>query len=883
MAMKNFRLILLNPAIDQCTDDDSHAVINQLETVSEINNKFNDVNECVKFITDICNEKVFIIIMNYLDEKSISDIHNQPQIDSILIYAPRKAIVKDWIETWPKIKDIFQQDTELIKSLKRTIRQYDENSIPISIIKPSTDLDRNFDQLDPTFIYTQMLKEILLEVKYHKQSINDMATYLRQFYANNESVLNKITNFKQEYKSESAILWYTREVFIYSTLNKALRNLEANTIIQMGIFIRDLDLNIKSIYKKQDDEDYLNELDVYRGQCMIKEDFQKIQQSQGGLLSFNNFLSTSVDSNVALMYAQSDPKDSNSIGVLFHMKISRSSSSTHYGYIADISQFDKEYEILFSMHTIFRIGTIEQLDKSGPEWKVNLTITNDTDQDLKVLAEHLRNETKQATGWLRLVPLLTRLGEFKKAHELCQRLLQSTSDIRETVSIYGQLGIIHDNLSDSRQAISWYNSALEIISRLNLSDKKSLAVMLNNIGLAYKNLDQRKNALLYLEKSLEIYKNASPSNQFGLGCFYNNLGTMYNSLGEQLKALDFFKEAIKSDESLPPNHPDLAMTYKNMAGLYNDMSDFPQALDFIKKALVIEEKTLPKDHPTLNLSYCQKGNILRNLGDYSDAMTLYKNALKITKIKHGELHIDVIAAYGNISLVYLEMGEYKKAISKSKKGIKIASQLFDEHNLLAAFNNIIGIASCHLKNYADAFSFCQKSLNFFKKTPHSNPLDLANVYICVGGIHMACQQRQKALEYFRKGRIIQEQVFPPDHPHLANTYANIGGVYNDMGDSLRALFFCGKGLIIRQKKLPSAHPVLFSSYMSVVQPLIMLHQSSEARLACEKALHIAQRALPVGNEERQLCEKTYKLLTVCDPSSGNDFKTMMEFLLKDEF
>jgi len=110
---------------------------------------------------------------------------------------------------------------------------------------------KTWNQLEPSFMYTQIFKEILLEMKYNKQSIKDFILFWRYHYINNIFTLKIIAEFERDYCSQCSIRWYTREYFIYQMLNQALRMLEADTIINMGFFIHDLDEQIKELHQKQ--------------------------------------------------------------------------------------------------------------------------------------------------------------------------------------------------------------------------------------------------------------------------------------------------------------------------------------------------------------------------------------------------------------------------------------------------------------------------------------------------------------------------------------------------------------------------------------------------------------------------------------------------------
>jgi hypothetical protein len=85
-------------------------------------------------------------------------------------------------------------------------------------------------------------------------------------------------------------------------------------------------------------------------------------KTKGGLISFNNFLSTSKKETIARIYARRAMNDSGLIGVVFKMVIDPWVSSTPFALINDVSFFkSSEQEILFSMHTVFRIGNINKI------------------------------------------------------------------------------------------------------------------------------------------------------------------------------------------------------------------------------------------------------------------------------------------------------------------------------------------------------------------------------------------------------------------------------------------------------------------------------------------------------------------------------------------
>ena len=58
---------------------------------------------------------------------------------------------------------------------------------------------------------------------------------------------------------------------------------------------------------------------VYRGQSMSKTEFEHLTKTNGGLIAFNNFLSTSKDRSVSLRFANHALANPDLMGILFIM------------------------------------------------------------------------------------------------------------------------------------------------------------------------------------------------------------------------------------------------------------------------------------------------------------------------------------------------------------------------------------------------------------------------------------------------------------------------------------------------------------------------------------------------------------------------------------
>ncbi|CAF4782517.1 unnamed protein product, partial [Rotaria sp. Silwood2] len=132
----------------------------------------------------------------------------------------------------------------------------------------------------------------------------------------------------------------------------------------MGFFIRHLHNHITQLHQEQQGSMPTN-FQVFRGQGLSIEDFEKMKKTKGGLMSFNNFLSTSRDREIPFeSFARPAANNPNSVGILFVMAIDTAicmKSSATFAEVSKVSFFEGEEEILFSTHTIFRINQIEPI------------------------------------------------------------------------------------------------------------------------------------------------------------------------------------------------------------------------------------------------------------------------------------------------------------------------------------------------------------------------------------------------------------------------------------------------------------------------------------------------------------------------------------------
>ncbi|CAF4701344.1 unnamed protein product [Rotaria sp. Silwood2] len=224
--IENFLLIWLDANIDETQEDFRKSVKHLRHVVASITT-FTDAKECFKFLDEIKKEKVFMIVSGAIGRQIASELQVMPQLESIYVLCGNKSYQEEWAKTIPKVKGVYTDIKPICQALEIDRQRCDQSMIPVS-----------FNGFDPLFMYTQLLKEALLDIEDDdKKSIKDLADYCRE---QDDIPEDQIKQVEREYRNHTPIWWYTAETFMYSILNRGLRQMDVDIILKMVFFIRHL-------------------------------------------------------------------------------------------------------------------------------------------------------------------------------------------------------------------------------------------------------------------------------------------------------------------------------------------------------------------------------------------------------------------------------------------------------------------------------------------------------------------------------------------------------------------------------------------------------------------------------------------------------------------
>ncbi|CAF4043423.1 unnamed protein product, partial [Rotaria magnacalcarata] len=496
--VQNFVLVWLDSNIN-IMQQDCQYTISELYKIYNSFTLFTDLEECRKFIEKPRDEQIFLIVSGKLGENLVPLVHQNARLDSVYVFCGQPDAHK-WTQQWKKIKLVVDQIEPICKALVIDAAQCEEDLTPTSILPLNEYSSQQLEQINASFMYSQLINEILMEMNYNTRAIDELADFCRKIYKKNEAQLKIIGEFQRDYNKHTPIWWYTRECFAYRMLNRSLRTFDINIIAMMGFFLKDIHNQIKDINSKISKR--IGPFVVYRGQGMLNEEFEAMRNNIGGLVAFNSFLSTSENMNVAMKFAEKSAGRDGKTSVLFEIEVDPALTLTPYASLDGVTTCQpKEKEILFSMHTVFRIVKVKK--NNDQIWKINLQSVSDKDLEIKKLTEQIRWEIGEGDPIDRLGLLMIKLSEFDKAEAFYQMLLESKpeDDKKARAWIRNQFGYIKYKQGRYEEALSLYQEAMQIQEKMSDSRNLDLATTYSNMGLLYTELNDTSKALSYHKKA----------------------------------------------------------------------------------------------------------------------------------------------------------------------------------------------------------------------------------------------------------------------------------------------------------------------------------------------------------------------------------------------
>ncbi|MFO0636802.1 MAG: tetratricopeptide repeat protein [Nannocystaceae bacterium] len=214
-------------------------------------------------------------------------------------------------------------------------------------------------------------------------------------------------------------------------------------------------------------------------------------------------------------------------------------------------------------------------------------------------------------------------------------------------AVAAAIGIVHDNLGQSSEALASLSQALEIRERELGPDHPDVGATLGGIGLVHYARADYARARPLLERALQLREQTLGADHPAIALALNNLAMVELSQGDAAAAREHLQRAVALlERDHGRDHPDVATALNNLGVAARDLGALDEAVSVFERADAIWAAAQP-DLGDRALALDNLGIIARMRHDYDRAAALHRQALEVRERALGPRHRDVgVSLYG---------------------------------------------------------------------------------------------------------------------------------------------------------------------------------------------------------------------------------------------
>ncbi|UJR19298.1 hypothetical protein I4U23_022427 [Adineta vaga] len=217
---------------------------------------YNNVDECYDFVIDIVSTRQSVQITVFVGGQLVSDvvssIHDCEEVKAILILnkPPYSDEERKAMQLYPKVKymadhvsskmecDLIEQSdieaTQQIRFNESISFGFESSEDSLSDTEP---IERSYKQLDGNFLLRFLMIICLRNARLFSSNKTDLIKLFETQYHIDSQNINR---FQETYESNKAVLFYTKNEFIYGKLNNALRTSSINDLLSFQFIYQDI-------------------------------------------------------------------------------------------------------------------------------------------------------------------------------------------------------------------------------------------------------------------------------------------------------------------------------------------------------------------------------------------------------------------------------------------------------------------------------------------------------------------------------------------------------------------------------------------------------------------------------------------------------------------
>ena len=506
-SIESFFLIWFDPNIEN--------VKRTSKTLSRINGLiryFLDLEQCVAAIHSIKTSKIVLVVAAEVFQSLLPCIKSCFRVDSVLIYCNESDKSNIEQNKHPKVFDVYSNLDYLVSGMEHPVKQLDQH-LKLQRLFGACKSDKDVILDFGNFLWLHTFIEAARRLywigmkKDNSHQLYKLFFLAQTYYRGDSKNLEIVYKFRENYRPEDAIRWYTETSFPYKMMNKAFRTEKFDLIFPFLFFILDLKESLTREHCKLEGKE--EKLVLYRGSTLRRAEVERLKHMAGELISINGFLSTSRSRPVAEAFSGTVDDFLGNTGVIFEIEcdLSLLGNMMIFADVAEFSRKPDEKEVLFDISSVFRLQSIEE-DSEGT-WILKMMGTTEVSSLVKKYVEYrdldlfiMENPMREVMSF---GSLLSDQLRYERAQEHLEKLLDKPNG-EEIAALYATKTRAEKLVKDHEILMRDHYDYTR--DRLSTGDFRRLARTLNRIGFFLPRNDQIRDCPHILQL-LEVNENLS--------------------------------------------------------------------------------------------------------------------------------------------------------------------------------------------------------------------------------------------------------------------------------------------------------------------------------------------------------------------------------------
>lgn len=438
-----------------------------------------------------------------------------------------------------------------------------------------------------------------------------------------------------------------------------------------------------------------------------------------------------------------------------------------------------------------------------------------------------------------LAELLSSSGRLNEAEILYRQFLETDLefDMPARLATYINLANLCRQMGRLDEALSWYQSALNISEFTEQTGDPAVLATYNSLAGLYQEMGRSTEALESYQRALSIAERIGRPGDPAVLAIYNNLASLYQKIGRNDEASEWYQRALHiAERTGGPNNPAILATYNSLAALYQKIGRHDEAIEWYQRALHMAERTGRPGDTAVMTTYNNLAALFQKIGRHNEAIEWYQRGLHIAERTGRPGDTAVMAAYNNLASLYQKIGRNDEAIECYQRALSMTEKTGrpGDTAVLAVYNNLGNLYRKMGRN-DDAISVFKRVLESAENSGRQADSTVMATYNNLASVYRETARREEAAHWYDKALVTAQRIFGPESTQAASQMNIFADMLVEEGRVQEAETLLRQALGIHLARRDKKSPVVGRTRSSLAHLLEATGRSDEAKEIAETA------------------------------------------------